>query len=590
MARERFRLFVIMYLLYPAVILTLLAVIGAGAYAYYTRDMIVADLKPSPEPEWCYASLGTPQSPYYPSAAQPPGGFEPAIPSSTYGPAPFNPDLFGGFNRATRIGADQVAYYVSESIKAADGVPDARFRRDSVGLSPVQMGVARKRFIDRSRLDGKLGFYRLGLVQLGDDAFPIAQSWGLKVPFCRPNNFVTADKSEAFFNFAVAKACDTARATRAADWLQAIAQYEGYPADKAGSIEMDARNYVIGDPQVCLSTVADTTPTPGIGPGDPNDPEPELGPVPSEQQQQQPSAAPDQTGATGVEGNRRNERELARGSRQALNLGDAALAGGDLKAAREFWLQAIDYGKLVGAQTALTAQKRLQTRTLTCNFTRESLKAISRDYEARKGDLVQVKVIQQALRALGHYEGPISGKAGPATRAAIRKFQREMEFDETDALSPLQTVYLICNAAETARDLGSQNALGIMYAAGLGVEQNVDLALEWLRAASNRGYANSTFNLALLYGSGIVLNSYRLCDMPRSPEQADQYLREAAGRGHSRAIALLQRFGGLDVRKRWEEIEKAEMKENPGDKNGVYEGRLAEDKIEAKCKPGRNVR
>ena len=87
-----------------------------------------------------------------------------------------------------------------------------------------------------------------------------------------------------------------------------------------------------------------------------------------------------------------------------------------------------------------------------------------------------------------------------------------------------------------------------------------------------------------------MLNSYRLCDMPRSPEQADQYLREAAGRGHSRAISLLQRFGGLDVRKRWEEIEKGEMKDNPGDNNGVYEGRLAEDKVEAKCKPGRNIR
>ena len=121
-----------------------------------------------------------------------------------------------------------------------------------------------------------------------------------------------------------------------------------------------------------------------------------------------------------------------------------------------------------------------------------------------RGDLIHMKVVQKALHALGHYDGPIDGGLSIVTRASIRKFQREMEFDETDTLTPMQTVYLLCNAGETARDLASQNALGIMYATGLGVEQNIDIALEWLRTASQRGYADATFNLSVLYGSGVV--------------------------------------------------------------------------------------
>ena len=243
---------------------------------------------------------------------------------------------------------------------------------------------------------------------------------------------------------------------------------------------MEARDFVAGQSEICLAQLADTTTTttsPGYGAAEPEDTEPLPLPPPAPA----PSAA-----AAGAERTGPSDEQLfAAYARRLLNLGDAALAEGRMRRARRYWLQAIENGKAVGAQASIMAQKRLQTHTLTCHFTDDSLKAISRDYKARSGDLVHIKVIQQSLHALGHYDGPITGNVGPITRSAIRKFQREMEFDETETLTPVQTVYLVCNAAETARDLPSQNALGIMYATGLGVEQNIDLALEWLRAASN---------------------------------------------------------------------------------------------------------
>jgi TPR repeat protein len=150
---------------------------------------------------------------------------------------------------------------------------------------------------------------------------------------------------------------------------------------------------------------------------------------------------------------------------------------------------------------------------------------------------------------------------GPMTRAAIRKFQRETAYDETDTLTPRQTVLVICNAAQIARDASSQNVLGIMYATGLGVRINVDLALEWLRAASSRRHAEATYNLAIIYGTGTVLASYRLCDIPQNLDQADQYLREAADQGYGPAIHAWRRHGGKSPAQRWADIEKELLKD-----------------------------
>ena len=296
--------------------------------------------------------------------------------------------------------------------------------------------------------------------------------------------------------------------------------------------------------------------------------------------------------------------ERADKSRQALKYGDAASAEGDKEKARVCWRKAIELatesndGKPPvdpeGATAAIIAQKRLQTNETTCKTSADGLAAISRDYKARSGDLIHVRVLQQALRALGHYEGNLDGELSPQTRAAIRKFQREREEDETDTLTPEQNVSLICSAAETSRDLVSETTLGIMYATGLGVEQNMDRAQYWLMQASNQHYADATYNLAVLYGTGIILDSYRLCDVPRAPEQADKYLQEAASQGQPIAVALEQRYGpgstyaNLSPRERWTLIEMQQLESSAADKTGLYAHRLAN--IGTKCAPDRSIR
>lgn len=96
--------------------------------------------------------------------------------------------------------------------------------------------------------------------------------------------------------------------------------------------------------------------------------------------------------------------------------------------------------------------------------------------------MIRLALRQRALTALGYHSGPVDGYYGPETREAVRGFQRELGFDETGALTPRQTTLLICHAAQTARETSVQNTLGIMYATGLGVEQNTDWLLNgWKR-------------------------------------------------------------------------------------------------------------
>jgi hypothetical protein len=83
-ARKRFRLFVVLYLAYPAIILSLLGVIAAGAYVYLKGD----SPEPMPiasQPPWCYPGSMAGYGP--PASSSPSGGFEPAIaPSGSFTP------------------------------------------------------------------------------------------------------------------------------------------------------------------------------------------------------------------------------------------------------------------------------------------------------------------------------------------------------------------------------------------------------------------------------------------------------------------------------------------------------------------------
>lgn len=223
-----------------------------------------------------------------------------------------------------------------------------------------------------------------------------------------------------------------------------------------------------------------------------------------------------------------------------LRIGDAYQAIGELDYAQYAWNRAIVIGALQGgAQASLRAQQRMQAAALAqaCPVSDLSLERISRGFARDDvgGEIIDLQLRQQALAALGYYADEVDGSYGPNTRRAVRDFQADMGFDQTGALNPQETVDLICHAAITARDPGAQNLLGIMFATGLGVELNVDMAVEWLEIAATRGHPEANFNLALVYGTGTIQGSYRLCGVVESPERADSYLRRAAELGHARS-------------------------------------------------------
>ncbi len=254
-----------------------------------------------------------------------------------------------------------------------------------------------------------------------------------------------------------------------------------------------------------------------------------------------------------------------RGSRYWLLRGDSKLAADERDAALEYWGYSIEWGRIFGAQASLMAQRRVQAHMLQCQTdpSGESLDriALGGSVDPDHRDVISLEIRQKALKALGYYAGPTDGEYGPMTRDAVRGFQRELGYDETGTLSPYQTTLLICHAAQTARDPDLQNALGIMYSTGLGVSQNTDLALEWFDTAIQRDDPDAAFNLALIYGTGAVLGSYRLCGIVENPERADAYLREAASGGHDVAIRWREDRDlsgrGISPAERWRRISDA---------------------------------
>ncbi|HBU62165.1 MAG TPA: hypothetical protein DEB67_07000 [Oceanicaulis sp.] len=205
------------------------------------------------------------------------------------------------------------------------------------------------------------------------------------------------------------------------------------------------------------------------------------------------------------------------------------------EAAMRYWNRSVAWGRPFGAQSSILAQRRLQAHLVDCPVTQDSLARIARDPDRVMADVIGLNLRQAALSALGYYNGSIDGTYGAETRRAVRAFQRELGYDETASLTPRQTAQLMCHAAQTARDPSVQNVLGIMHAVGLGVVQNTDLALEWLEMAAVRGDPDANFNLAVIYGTGAVFGSYRLCAIVENPERADAYLRDAADLGHDLA-------------------------------------------------------
>ncbi|MEM6649135.1 MAG: peptidoglycan-binding domain-containing protein, partial [Pseudomonadota bacterium] len=160
-------------------------------------------------------------------------------------------------------------------------------------------------------------------------------------------------------------------------------------------------------------------------------------------------------------------RQAIQWSRYFLHRGDASSSVQLWEEARSFYRQSMDFGSGVGAQAAIYAARRVQFQSMACQYSRESLKRISRDYAMNPlGDVIEMKQKQRALRALGYYNGEVHNQHTAETRNAIRDFQADIWFDQNGVLSAEQTVLLICGGAQIANDISSQNVLGIMFAAG----------------------------------------------------------------------------------------------------------------------------
>jgi peptidoglycan hydrolase-like protein with peptidoglycan-binding domain len=463
-------------------------------------------------------------------------------------------------------------------ISAMDGSWWADGMRRGIPLSGQESDDVPRRFRILNQTEGVLGFHRLALAYLGPTAFQIAQSGpdSLRVPHCpgpvyMPPHPMNPVKAYTHFTL-IEQECKQYGIVNAPDdaqgWRDAIRSV--HPNHERWFSWVDRNAYRI------LTRMIERH-------------NPELDPEEPEDRRKFCLGLPKSEG-----GSSQVSCVGATKARQALKLGDAAQAAGRSSQARACWLAATQIAQTDpdGAEAGMIAQRRLQATTSTCKPTEQGLARISRDYKARTGDLIRVMVLKHALKALGHYDGPLDDRLSEETREAIARFQREREEDQTGTLTPEQTTMLVCSAAESTRDLVAETTLGVMYIIGLGVSQNIDQAHDWLTEASSRKYPDATYNLAILYGTGIILNSYRLCDVPRSPEQADRYLQEAAYQGHPEARRLYaefgpgSRYGDLSPRERWAVIEM--QLEQRRSNNALYSGKLS--LVGAKCELDRSVR
>lgn len=485
--------------------------------------------------------------------------------------------LLGIYHRD--VNADLVEAHVQFSLAASHGQRHARGLRAALPLSPIQLDAAKARFALVLSDSGARGLFRLGQHYMGADVFECAKELGASLPFCRPNDFVVRPSlRDAYVNFRIAELCQLPSARQ---WRVEV----GYKLmDGDGGVNLPALNqraneiYDQGvgefgsEEAYCGTNPPMPPPLPEDPVVDPSDSGNDIfvtGPVGPLPFRANPVGLPPRAGDPGAANDgpvcppggpspcpaRDDALELANQAQRLLRLGDAELAIGNLPAARDLYEDAIDTGRPYGAPASSEAAKRLQLLSLTCEMTEESIARISRRSPIAGGEIIPLRYRQQALKAFGYYTAEVDNEYGPSTSAAVKSFQREMGAAETGTLTPVETVVLICSAAQNQRDLTSQNLLGVMYATGHGVVHNVDLALQWLTTAEERGSADAAYNLAILYGTRTIIQSYRVCAVPENPRRADAYLQAARRRGHPAATALEARHAGKSPTERWSDIE-----------------------------------
>ncbi len=444
-----------------------------------------------------------------------------------------------------------------------------------LSLTTQQVGRLKETFVKYHTRNGGRGFLRLGQLYLDESyeksgPIAVADQYYVLYGYYLP----ARSDSEAFVQFQMAALCGYGEAY---DWLTYMAKRDGFSPPYRDQLSREAEEKlqkIVADSKQVRATFC-------AGAARPNEPlEDRVGGLvlgiddASRAYRDNPgSAAVDDSG--GIPPNcitnnsppncvdRKQFLTCADESRYWFNRGEAEMAIGQTTQARAFFSEAIKVGRKCGAESAVLASKRLGALNLTCEYSAQSLARISRDARQNPdgGDIIDLPIRQKALKALGHYQGNIDSKYGPMTRRAISDFQRELGFQETGDLSPLETVYLICSAADNARDRDAKNVLGIMYVTGLGVVQNTDTGLLWLKDAADSGDVDALYNLAIIYGSGTVLSSYRLCDVVESTERADAYLQEAVEANHPFAKELVKKYGPLSSQERWQRIKNEQLEQ-----------------------------
>lgn len=168
---------------------------------------------------------------------------------------------------------------------------------------------------------------------------------------------------------------------------------------------------------------------------------------------------------------------------------------------RQFW-QVAEAG---GTEAAYAAYLDAYPNGTFAGLASERLEAIAvarreadqrqREEEATaRSDEIPAVALQWALRALGHYTSRVDGSIGPVTRAAIRAFQQTIGTEPSGELTAEERVRLIQMAAEQGQ-AESQNTLGIMFASGIGVPEDIDAARRWFQASADQGFAPASANL-----------------------------------------------------------------------------------------------
>jgi len=109
--------------------------------------------------------------------------------------------------------------------------------------------------------------------------------------------------------------------------------------------------------------------------------------------------------------------------------------------------------------------------------------------------------VQQALWFLGWSAFPVTRWPGPGAPRDIGRYQLTIAHSPTGRLTPLEAVRLIQTAAIKG-DASSQNALGVMYAKGIGVVRNFVRAQYWFQKAADQRYGAALYHLGVLYKKG----------------------------------------------------------------------------------------